>query len=229
LRRRGLRTTRTAGRPAPAGPREPPEAGVLMGARSIARGSDTASPSTFSPSTGRWPGSGQVAAPKEDFRYHGRPQSDTELSTAGPAAVNNATGVVPNAVHRPVGDAVDGPGPACHRARRHETPGEQRLSLCKGKAEREPAVTGGLVSHQQGKRTALRPLQWRGSSHGQQTGSKRASQGCRWPTRLDLTMVMPASPPELAPPRPLGGSCCPLGVGDWRRGARSLKRAPGSG
>jgi hypothetical protein len=73
------------------------------------------------------------------------------LSTAPAAAVNNATGVVPNAVHRPVGRAVDGSGPACHRARRHETPGDQRLSLCKGKAEREPAVTGGLVSHEQGR------------------------------------------------------------------------------
>jgi hypothetical protein len=72
------------------------------------------------------------------------------LSTAHPPAVNSAGRVVPKAVHRPVGGAVDGSGPACHRARRHETPGEQRLSLCKGKAEREPAVTGGLVSHHQG-------------------------------------------------------------------------------
>jgi hypothetical protein len=127
--------------------------------------------SRFSVSTGAGRGSEQVAAGKQFCRSRGRPQETTRLSTADRGAVNNTTGVVPSTVHRPVGGAVDGSGPACHGARRHEAPGEQRLSLCKGKAEREPAVTGGLVSHHQGGRflSHLRsPLE---RSRGQQSGS----------------------------------------------------------
>jgi hypothetical protein len=134
------------------------------------------------------------------------------LSTAGPGAVNNATGVVPSAIHRPVGGAVDGSGPACHGARRHETPGEQRLSLCKGKAEREPAVTGGLVSHHQGKRTGRRPHRRRGCSHGQQIGSKLCSLA------LSPTASCAREPQSgllhLAPPHhsPEGGEKPPAGT-----------------
>jgi hypothetical protein len=124
---------------------------VLIGAASIARGRDTATDVKIFGFHRTDRGSEQVAAGKEVCRSRGRPQETTGLSTAAPGTVNNATRVVPNAVHRPVGGAVDGSRPACHGARRHETPGEQRLSLCKGKAKREPALTRGLVRHEQGR------------------------------------------------------------------------------
>ena len=50
-------------------------------------------------------------------------------------------------------------------------PETQRLSLCKGKAEREPAVTGGLVSSVQAKRSRAAPL----GTWDTPTGSKRAA------------------------------------------------------
>jgi hypothetical protein len=50
-------------------------------------------------------------------------------------------------------------------------PETQRLSLCKGKAEREPAVTGGLVMREQGKRTLASPVGIRDTA----MGSKRAA------------------------------------------------------
>lgn len=61
-------------------------------------------------------------------------------------------------------------------------PETQRLSLCKGKAEREPAVTGGLVSHDQDKRSHASPVRVRDVG----TGSKRAAIRVAWSACRDL-------------------------------------------
>jgi len=55
-------------------------------------------------------------------------------------------------------------------------PETQRLSLCKGKAEREPAVTGGLVSHDQAKRSRAAPV----GPQVTPTGSERAAICVAW-------------------------------------------------
>jgi hypothetical protein len=126
--------------------------------------------------------------------------------------------------------------PSCSR---HETPGEQRLSLCKGKAEREPAVTGGLVSHQQGKRSPTAPVDRLGRSHGQQTGSNPDSNpdvdlpriGSRRRRRRRAPQhrrglgreAGPSLRNDHPPTDRIGGGGSPLGVQPWVQGAdRSL-------
>lgn len=104
------------------------------------------------------------------------------LSTAIPRVVNTSARLVPSIIHRPTSAPVDDPQPACDRAPDTRPPETQRLSLCKGKAEREPAVTGGLVMHEQAKRSHASPVGIRDIG----TGSKRAAIRAAWSACRDL-------------------------------------------
>ena len=76
------------------------------------------------------------------------------MSTAGPPVVNSWTAPSPGSSTGPVDRSFDAPSTRVQPCVRDGTPGTNRPSLCKGKAEREPAATGGLVSHEEGKRGA---------------------------------------------------------------------------
>ena len=102
--------------------------------------------------------------------------SSPALSTAIPRVVNTSARLVPSIIHRPASAPVDDPQPACDRAPDTRPPETQRLSLCKGKAEREPAVTGGLVIPEQAKRSLASPVGIRDMA----MGSKRAAIRVAW-------------------------------------------------
>jgi hypothetical protein len=83
-------------------------------------------------------------------------------------------------------------------------PETQRLSLCKGKAEREPAVTGGLVMHEQGRRALVSSIGIRDMA----TGSKRAAVYAAWPACRDLLRftAMYGGSPAAASISPVAGA-----------------------
>jgi hypothetical protein len=171
LRRRGLRTTRTGGRPDPGG------AGMLIGLASMARRWDTTSARVFHYPQDRV-GSRAGSSHERFFCSRDRPQRATRLSTAGLLAVNSDARVVPKAVHRPVRPSVDRSGarmPSCSTTRDPRRGNGSRS--VRGRQSADPRSPGGLVGHHQRKRSAAGPLDGWESPPGQQTGSNRLRAG----------------------------------------------------
>jgi hypothetical protein len=104
------------------------------------------------------------------------------LSTASPHPSTPAPNLSPTSSTGQLQFPLTPPNPRAIVLPDTRPPETQRLSLCKGKAEREPAVPGGLVNHDQAKRSRAAPLGTRYAP----TGSKRAAIRVAWSACRDL-------------------------------------------